>query len=167
MSSIWICVKWIAKGLKYWISSRNFGKTNTLTASVVIGDSLPFSFGLIPSSFTYANVDNCPYTCSLLHSLPDDASIAHILVGSHTETISSVAISPSSKAIYHLWDIALFQYERSCINESVLFISDIFCFFAWWYSNRWYCFSVRAHLPCARMILIFCNCVFLAILYLN
>ncbi len=35
------------------------------------------------------------------------------LVGSHTEAISLVAISPSNKAIYHLWDIALLQYEKS------------------------------------------------------
>ncbi len=44
---------------------------------------------------------------------------------SHTETISPVAISLSNKVIYHSWDIALLHYEKSCINESVLFISDI------------------------------------------
>ncbi len=47
-----------------------------------------------------------------------------VLAGSHTEAISPVAISPSNKAIYHLWDIVLLQYERSCTNESVFFISD-------------------------------------------
>ncbi len=50
----------------------------------------------------------------------------HAYAGSHTKSISSVAISPSNKAIiFHLWDIALLQYDRSCINESVLFVSDI------------------------------------------
>ncbi len=48
-----------------------------------------------------------------------------LLAGSHTEAISPIAISPSNKAIHHLWNIELLQCETSCINESVLFISDI------------------------------------------
>ncbi len=47
------------------------------------------------------------YFASLCHCFDDT------LAASHTEAISPVAISPSNKAIYHLWYIALLQYERS------------------------------------------------------
>ncbi len=43
------------------------------------------------------------------------------------------------------FNIALLQCERSRTNE--LFCSlVIYCFIAWWYSNRWYWFSGRVRL---------------------
>ncbi len=38
-------------------------------------------------------------------------------------SISPIAMLPSNKAIYHLRDIVLLQYERSCTNASVEYIA--------------------------------------------
>ncbi len=77
----------------------------------------------------------------------DTAIFLALLASSHTEAISPVAISPSNKSIYHLWDYRIAP-GWELLKKWICFVHKwvIYCFIAWWYSNRRYCFCVRARL---------------------
>ncbi len=69
------------------------------------------------------------------HSNTSNRVILFICAGSHTKAILPVAI-------YHLWTKQIHLYRLILEQCDIPYV--IYCFTAWWYSNRRYCFSVRA-----------------------
>ncbi len=103
-----------------YFSSRNFSKCLTRFSRKCDPANGASATGKYYPPVPQCEYDVCPFEPSHKRIMPRMSivpiNLKKFLVDFHPEAISPVAISPSKKAIYHLWDIALFQGDRSCTN---------------------------------------------------